>query len=46
MKALMELLPPESQVKREPTAAELAASLPPGYKGDPSDEVKRRPGTD
>ncbi len=46
MKALMDLLPPESRVKHEPTEAELLASLPPGYKGDPSAEVKRRPGKD
>ncbi|MCX6523013.1 MAG: HAD-IB family hydrolase [Actinobacteria bacterium] len=46
MKALMELLPPESRTKREPTEAELLASLPPGYKGDPTAEVKRRPGKD
>jgi putative phosphoserine phosphatase/1-acylglycerol-3-phosphate O-acyltransferase len=46
MKAIMDLLPPESREKREPTAAELALSLPPGYKGDPSGETKRRPGTD
>jgi len=46
MKALMELLPPESRIKREPTEAELRASLPSGYKGDPAAEVKRRPGKD
>ncbi len=46
MKALMELLPPESRKKRVPTEAELVASLPPGYKGDPSGEIKRRPGKD
>jgi putative phosphoserine phosphatase/1-acylglycerol-3-phosphate O-acyltransferase len=46
MKALMDLLPPESRVRRVPTEAELVASLPPGYKGDPSGEIKRRPGKD
>jgi putative phosphoserine phosphatase / 1-acylglycerol-3-phosphate O-acyltransferase len=46
MKAIMALLPPESRVKREPTAEELAASLPPGYRGDVAAEVTRRPGTD
>jgi putative phosphoserine phosphatase/1-acylglycerol-3-phosphate O-acyltransferase len=46
MKALMELLPPESRIKREPTEAELRASLPSGYTGDPAAEVKRRPGKD
>lgn len=30
MKAIMDLLPPESRVKRVPTATELAASQPPG----------------
>ncbi len=46
MKALMELLPPESRIKHEPTPDELMASLPPGYKGDPNGEIKRRPGKD
>ena len=49
MQAIMELLPPESRVKREPTREELLRSLPPGYKGDPNDpelEKKRRPGRD
>ena len=46
MKAIMELLPPESREKRQPTAAELAASLPPGYKGTPAAETERRPGKD
>jgi putative phosphoserine phosphatase/1-acylglycerol-3-phosphate O-acyltransferase len=46
MKALMDLLPPESRVKREPTPEELAAALPRGYKGDVETETKRRPGVD
>ena len=46
MKALMDLLPPESRVKREPTAEEIAAALPHGYKGDHEAESKRRPGVD
>ncbi len=46
MKALMDLLPPESRVKREPSPEELAAALPPGYKGDVDAEPRRRPGTD
>ena len=46
MKALMDLLPPESRVKREPTAAEVAAALPRGYKGDVEAESRRRPGVD
>ena len=46
MKALMDLLPPESRVKREPTADEIAAALPRGYKGDVDAESRRRPGVD
>lgn len=46
MKAISELLPPESRVKRTPTDAELRATLPPGYRGDPRAETTRRPGTD
>ena len=46
MKALMDLLPPESRVKHEPTDEELAAALPRGYKGDVGGETRRRPGTD
>jgi putative phosphoserine phosphatase / 1-acylglycerol-3-phosphate O-acyltransferase len=46
MKALMDLLPPESRVKREPTAEEIAAALPRGYKGDVEKESRRRPGVD
>jgi putative phosphoserine phosphatase/1-acylglycerol-3-phosphate O-acyltransferase len=46
MKALMALLPPESRVRREPTAEEIAAALPPGYTGSLQHESVRRPGTD
>ncbi len=46
MKAIMALLPPESRVKRTPTAEELAAALPPGYRGDGSRVRPRRPCTD
>ena len=46
MKALMDLLPPESRVKHEPTEEELAAALPRGYKGDVDAEPRRRPGVD
>jgi putative phosphoserine phosphatase/1-acylglycerol-3-phosphate O-acyltransferase len=49
MQALMDLLPPESRVKREPTEAELRSALPSGYKGDinaTEAELRRRPGTD
>ncbi|MGZ4700510.1 MAG: HAD-IB family hydrolase [Ilumatobacteraceae bacterium] len=46
MKALMDLLPPESRVRHAPTPQELAAALPRGYKGDVTAESKRRPGVD
>jgi len=46
MKALMDLLPPESRVKHEPTEEEIAAALPRGYQGDVDAEPRRRPGTD
>jgi putative phosphoserine phosphatase / 1-acylglycerol-3-phosphate O-acyltransferase len=46
MAAIVALLPPEAQVAREPTPEELAASLPPGYSGDPDAEDARRPGGD
>ena len=46
MKALMDLLPPESRERREPTAEEIAMALPAGYKGDQRKETVRRPGTD
>lgn len=45
MKAIMELLPPESRVKRTPTPEEIGLALPPGVTGDPRNEKKRRPGT-
>ncbi|HSB85830.1 MAG TPA: lysophospholipid acyltransferase family protein, partial [Ilumatobacteraceae bacterium] len=46
MAALMDLLPPESRVRRTPTDDELAATLPSGYRGDSTSETRRRPGTD
>jgi putative phosphoserine phosphatase / 1-acylglycerol-3-phosphate O-acyltransferase len=46
MKALMDLLPPESRVEREPTDAEIALAMPAGATGDGSNEPQRRPGTD
>ncbi len=46
MKALMDLLPPESRVKREPSAEELAAAMPPGSRSKGGHESTRRPGTD
>lgn len=46
MKALMDLLPPESRERREPTEEEMASASPAGYKGDLRKETARRPGTD
>ena len=46
MAALVDLLPEEARIHREPTPEELARSLPAGYRGDPDAEVERRPGTD
>jgi putative phosphoserine phosphatase/1-acylglycerol-3-phosphate O-acyltransferase len=46
MSALMDLLPPEARIPKTPTAEELAATYPPGYRGDPKREAERRPGTD
>ena len=46
MKALMDLLPPESRERREPTEEEILLALPPGYQGDQRKETVRRPGTD
>ena len=46
MAAIVDLLPDEARQRREPTAEELAATFPPGYKGDPDAEPERRPGAD
>jgi putative phosphoserine phosphatase/1-acylglycerol-3-phosphate O-acyltransferase len=46
MKALMDLLPAESRVRRTPTEEELAAASPSGYRGEATAESARRPGTD
>jgi putative phosphoserine phosphatase/1-acylglycerol-3-phosphate O-acyltransferase len=46
MRAISDLLPPESRERRDPTPEELAATYPAGYRGDPSKEAERRPGTD
>lgn len=46
MAAIVDLLPPEAKVKHTPTEEELALTYPPGYAGDPTKEVDRRPGTD
>ncbi len=44
MAALIDLLPDEARVRREPTPDELARSLPADYRGDPDAEIERRPG--
>jgi putative phosphoserine phosphatase/1-acylglycerol-3-phosphate O-acyltransferase len=46
MRALSELLPAEARRRRRPSPEELAATYPPGYRGDPDAEAERRPGTD
>ncbi|MEK0414748.1 MAG: hypothetical protein RL352_145, partial [Actinomycetota bacterium] len=46
MSAISNLLPPEAREHREPTEAELRATLPSNYKGDLNAEDTRRPGTD
>jgi putative phosphoserine phosphatase/1-acylglycerol-3-phosphate O-acyltransferase len=46
MAALVDLLPEEARVEREPTPEELARSLPASYHGDPDAELDRRPGSD
>jgi putative phosphoserine phosphatase / 1-acylglycerol-3-phosphate O-acyltransferase len=46
MKAIMALLPPESREHHEPTPEEIALAMPPGKKGDGSNETTRRPGKD
>jgi putative phosphoserine phosphatase/1-acylglycerol-3-phosphate O-acyltransferase len=46
MAAIADLLPPEAREHRTPTAAELARTYPPGYRGDSAGEAERRPGVD
>ena len=46
MEAIADLLPPEARERHVPTEAELALTYPAGYKGDPTGESDRRPGTD
>lgn len=48
MAALVDLLPEEARIHREPTPEELARTLPASYHGDPAayDESDRRPGRD
>lgn len=50
MKSIVKLLPPEARERRTPTPDELAATYPPGHRGDPgagsSGESRRRRGAD
>jgi putative phosphoserine phosphatase/1-acylglycerol-3-phosphate O-acyltransferase len=46
MAAIVALLPADAYRRRTPTAAELALTYPPGHRGDPAQEVGRRPGSD
>jgi putative phosphoserine phosphatase/1-acylglycerol-3-phosphate O-acyltransferase len=46
MQAIVKQLPPEARLPHDPTPEELAATYPPGYRGDPTKESTRRPGTD
>ena len=46
MAAIVDQLPPEARKRRTPTPEELALTFPPGYRGDPTREADRRPGTD
>ncbi|HEU4840936.1 MAG TPA: lysophospholipid acyltransferase family protein, partial [Ilumatobacteraceae bacterium] len=46
MSAISDLLPAEAHLEHEPTREELARTFPPGYRGDPTAESTRRPGTD
>jgi putative phosphoserine phosphatase/1-acylglycerol-3-phosphate O-acyltransferase len=46
MDAISQLLPPQARQPYEPTDAEMRATYPSGYIGDPDAEAQRRPGTD
>ncbi|MGA9276751.1 HAD-IB family hydrolase [Ilumatobacter sp.] len=46
MTAIAGELPPEARESHTPTRDELLATFPPGYSGDPEQEVARRPGED
>jgi putative phosphoserine phosphatase / 1-acylglycerol-3-phosphate O-acyltransferase len=46
MSAITDQLPPEARRRHRPSDAELVATYPPGYRGDPGGERRRRPGTD
>jgi hypothetical protein len=46
MSNITALLPEEARQPHTPTEAELRATYPSNYKGDPTREADRRPGTD
>jgi putative phosphoserine phosphatase/1-acylglycerol-3-phosphate O-acyltransferase len=46
MNAIVALLPADAYRRTTPTPEELAATYPPGYRGDPARESTRRPGSD
>ena len=46
MEAIVRLLPPEARRRHQPTAAELALTMPSNHGAAGSDESSRRPGTD
>jgi putative phosphoserine phosphatase / 1-acylglycerol-3-phosphate O-acyltransferase len=46
MAAIVDLLPDEARKPHDPTPEELVLTYPSGYKGDPTQETERRPGTD
>jgi putative phosphoserine phosphatase/1-acylglycerol-3-phosphate O-acyltransferase len=46
MAAIVALLPEDAYPPRRPTTEELARTYPPGHRGDPAQEIGRRPGTD
>ena len=46
MVAIVDQLPDEARVHRQPTEEELARTYPHGYLGDPVAEATRRPGID
>jgi putative phosphoserine phosphatase/1-acylglycerol-3-phosphate O-acyltransferase len=48
MDAIVDLLPPEARVRREPTEEELRRTIPSSFKGDPDTygEDQHRPGQD
>ena len=46
VRALVRPTSPARQGARHTTPEDLAATYPPGYRGDPDLETERRPGTD